>query len=551
MDDIDDNFSSISSNSELTTEQQIYIHLFDKNEALLHDTNGKFITEFQYEKAREIYNKCNNTKILTLIVAETQMGKTGILQALTREFVEKDNIRPKNILILTGLSSSEWVSQTQNRFIGEIRNNIFHRNMISKLQDILQTGRELIIFLDEVHIANELKNNIGKIFIACGLLNISNLIERQIRIIQISATPDAALTELYKWDETNFNVFVITSPDNYIGIEKLLHNGQINEYKSLVDIYNVREIKTLIESKYGSNYKYHLIRIHTNVKDNTIITENIDIIFRNSASVFTYNIQNYCTTNDKKFDTDSDLNGTYLNRKPTKHTIIILKEKVRCSYTIIKNHIGVLYERKATNEQNEMTIIQGLVGRACGYYDNTNRDIIVFTNIEIITNYIKKIKMDHDKTLYEIIKKNKKNINDKNVNYNSNDSNNDNDKPKIKLPIFNIRILDVNGIIDDLIDEKKLRKSEVYIKPVFDKLLKQHKLYEYYTNYEYHLKFTFKPKQHTKLLSAIDNKSFFHYNDIYNIGSVQDTEIKKRKNLVITGVNKYQTEVYLIFYDSI
>jgi hypothetical protein len=139
----------------------IYLHNFEENEKRLKKNKGKFITPYQFEQAIKIYNNFNeNKKILSLVVAETQMGKTGIMQALTYEFVKNDNIDPNNILILTGLSSCEWVKQTKERFIDMIKPNIFHRNTIKKFTEKLATENNLLIFFDEVHIANELKNEI-------------------------------------------------------------------------------------------------------------------------------------------------------------------------------------------------------------------------------------------------------------------------------------------------------------------------------------------------------------------------------------------------------
>ena len=399
------------------TNHSIYLHKFDENEKKLKEKEGKFITPFQFEKAKEIYDNFNyDKKILSLVVAETQMGKTGIMQALTYEFVKNGNIEPTNILILTGLSSCEWVKQTRERFIDMIRPNIFHRNSIEKFREILEKQNDLLIFFDEVHIANELKNEIGKTFLSCGLLNINNLIERNIKIIQISATPDIALSELYEWDETNYNVSIIKSPDNYIGIQKLLDNNQIFEYKSLLDINNVKEIRQIIEIKYGNNFKYHLLRVQTNAIDNELTMNNIKAVFDDDKEKNLFLIRNYYI--DEETDSSEDLNDIYLDYKPNKHTIIIIKEKIRCSYTINKTHIGILYERKAeTVFQNETTIIQGFLGRACGYYDNSNRNIIIYTNLNIVHNYLLKIKNEHEKELYKI-KKNKKIINDKDINYN-------------------------------------------------------------------------------------------------------------------------------------
>ena len=88
------------------------------------------------------------------------------------------------------------------------------------------------------------------------------------------------------------------------------------------------------------------------------IIKNINDVFNNE----TFDIKYFCVNKTEQLSVDDDLNDIYLNRKPRKHTIIILKEKVRCSYTINKEYVGILYERKASYDFNEMTII--LFGKA-------------------------------------------------------------------------------------------------------------------------------------------------------------------------------------------
>lgn len=547
------------------TNQNIYLHNFEENEKTLKELDGKFITPYQFEQAKKIYKDfydidCDK-KILSLIVAETQMGKTGIIQALTYEFVKNDNINPLNMFILTGLSSCEWVKQTKERFIDMIKPNIFHRNTIGKFAESLKTLNDMIIFLDEVHIATELKNEIGKTFLNCGLLSIKNLIERNIKIIQISATPDIALSELYKWDETNYNVSIIKSPDNYIGIKKLLDNNQIYEYKSLTDIKNVIEIKQTIQIKYGNNFKYHLLRVHTNTCE-TI--NNINRVFNNDKFL----VRNYFI--DNEIDTNEDLNDLYLDNKPNKHTIIIIKEKIRCSYTINKTYIGILYERKADTYQNETTIIQGFLGRACGYYDNSNRNIIIYTNLDIVATYILKIDLEHEKELYKI-KNNKKIINDKDINYNL--------KPYIcddistyittgtgtgigtgidistymhnKKNINNIKVInDIPDIRNNLI--LNANQKEVYHENELKKILKSKNYLDDYEQYKNICKLTYNSKMngYAKLKEAIKNETYMDYKDLYAPKSSQIKSIRENPKSLIVIVNSAQNEIYLIHYNN-
>ena len=529
--------------------QSIYLHNFEENEKNLKEIDGKFITPFQFEQAKKIYKDfydidCDK-KILTLIVAETQMGKTGIIQALTYEFVKNDNINPLNMFILTGLSSCEWVKQTKERFIDMIRPNIFHRNTIGKFAESLKTLNNMIIFLDEVHIATELKNEIGRTFLNCGLLSIENLIEKNIKIIQISATPNIALSELYKWDETNYNVSIIKSPDNYIGIKKLLDNNQIFDYKSLTDINNVIEIKQTIQIKYGNNFKYHLLRVQTNTC-NTI--NNINRVFDDNDKFL---VRNYFL--DNEIDATEDLNDLYLDNKPNKHTIIIIKEKIRCSYTINKTNIGILYERKAETIQNETTIIQGFLGRACGYYDNSNRNIIIYTNLDIVLTYILKIDLEHEKALYKI-KNNKKIINDKDINYNlktyiCNDISNKKNKTKE----YNIKVInDIPDIKNNLIKDLN-HKKEVYHENELKIILKSKNYYEEFMQYDkyiYKLTYNNKMNGYTKLKEAIKNNTYMDYTDLYAPKSSQIKSISENPKSIIVIVNKAQNEIYLLHYNN-
>ena len=75
-----------------------------------------------------------------------------------------------------------------------------------------------------------------------------------------------------------------------------------------------------------------------------------------------------------------------IHNKPTKHTIIFIKEKLRCAKTLHKEHLGISYER-FTHKIDDTVIIQGLLGRLTGYHNND--ECIIFTNIPTILKYEK------------------------------------------------------------------------------------------------------------------------------------------------------------------
>jgi hypothetical protein len=114
---------------------------------------------------------------------------------------------------------------------------------------------------------------------------------------------------------------------------------------------------------------------------------------------------------------------------------------LRCSKTLIKKYIGILYERYTKNP-DDSTIIQGLVGRITGY--DYNGISIIYTNIKSIIKYEelwnsnfedKNIKWNSKTTTYRNGKTLGKNtFNDPNhYNIKNNDDNDDDNKPKFKI----------------------------------------------------------------------------------------------------------------------
>jgi hypothetical protein len=76
--------------------------------------------------------------------------------------------------------------------------------------------------------------------------------------------------------------------------------------------------------------------------------------------------------------------------KPEKHTFIFIKEHLRCAVTLEnKETFGVLYERISAQIADD-AIIQGLLGRACGYNSSIgDNGIHVFTNVDTVDRYNK------------------------------------------------------------------------------------------------------------------------------------------------------------------
>lgn len=356
----------------------------------LHRSRRTVIYENQEQVASEVVSIFQNRKILTvMVIAKTQSGKTGSMCATIRRLIQ-DTANPipiDHIYIITGLSSKDWKSQTKYRMPDSIENRIFHQNELDKFSKDINGKKNVLIIMDEVQIAAKTSQIIYKTFKGANLLDKQYLYQNDIKIIEYTATPDGLIYDLMKWDDATRKV--ISQPgDNYVGSKELYEQGRIKQYKDLcgynkntgeVDpkVYeNIRELKDTITSKYHTP-RYHIIRTPSGPRQ--------EVTMNNFRSIFNdteYNYETYDMSSIVDDEKNNDINKRFLDKQPTKHTFIFIKEKLRCSITITKKFMGVLYERY-TSYPDDAVIIQGI--RLTGYDDNG--DSICYTNIDTIKRY--------------------------------------------------------------------------------------------------------------------------------------------------------------------
>ena len=337
------------------------------------------------------------TTLFVLLVALTQSGKTGTMSALIKQYLlDPNNFTPVNhIIVLTGLSDKDWRLQTENRTADGIR--VLHRNDLNdKFAEELSQMRNVLLIFDEIHIACKDTQTLSKLFAKAGLHNLDTLLERDIKCVEFCATPDGALYNLSNKFWKNHTKIIKGEPGlGYTSIFDLLDEGRVLESKDLrgfdddyLTTYNkrwypnhsaentkketlqhIQEIKTKINS--FDSYRYHLFRIHGG---DTQVNVNLSYIFGTDD----YNYLEYNQRGDI-----TDLNEV-LSTPPEKHTFILIKEKLRCAVTLVKRHLGILYERYSLNPSDSVNN-QGFPGRNTGY--DVNKDSIVYTNVSSILRY--------------------------------------------------------------------------------------------------------------------------------------------------------------------
>jgi hypothetical protein len=334
-----------------------------------------------HENQRDIGKKvhdtvlCNDCETLyTMVLAETQSGKTGSMMEVTKRAIEYCSTPPKNIFIITGLSSTEWKEQTQSRFPDIMKDNIFHNTDVEGKLEISLCGKQnVLIIIDEMHMAAKETQTIAKTFRKCNLDNPDFMFKNHVRIVEYSATPDGTLRDRLHLQERS-KILMAEPGQGYVGPFQLLDRGSVFQAKDLSDKSNVAELHSHIMSSFGEP-KYHIIRVFTQKKKKEQISLNFDEL----ACIGGFDTKTY----QQKDGDIVDLNDL-LSTPPARHTFIFIKDMLRCAKTLVKTNIGVVYERLAKSV-NDTAIIQGLLGRMTGY--DVPDDISVFTNIETIERY--------------------------------------------------------------------------------------------------------------------------------------------------------------------
>lgn len=105
-----------------------------------------------------------------------------------------------------------------------------------------------------------------------------------------------------------------------------------------------------------------------------------------------------------------------------------------------------------------------------------------------------------------------------------------------------------NNKINELVN---CHKKDVYVDGVFNDILKSNNYDSFYNSYDTKFKIRYDSKLHKNLIDSVYKGTYIDYNDIYPPGTKNNKIIKNSQNALITVVNRYQNEIYLIYYDNI
>lgn len=319
--------------------------------------------------AKKIIEHYKNGCRVFMVKGQMQSGKTGVMLEIVRMFTERQDFCVNNFRILTGVNSKDWEEQTRARFPRYLSDKI---NALHNFKKRGSNGYEICYMVDEAHIATKNKQTMSNFFKDNGdVLNTT----RNCCVIFITATPDDIGNDIRKIGSVDFKYETVELEpgDGYLGLETLYEQGRIRPIPS---VNTLKDINTDFLEEYfqidSSEPKYHMYRcsIKGEIKYDAV---------KNRLEELAIKDDRFCV---REYIQNGNISMKYLEKEPSVHTIVLLKEKLNCAQTICKKYLGNMMDRMSYNES---WVNQSLPGRACGY---DSYDGIVYCNVDLVKSYI-------------------------------------------------------------------------------------------------------------------------------------------------------------------
>ena len=222
---------------------------------------------------------------------------------------------------------------------------------------------------EESHHAQSVNNCPAKFLRSVGIsANGDNAILNQKNnfVVSISATPFSELSDNHHMSQCKL-VIIMTPGVNYVSVKTIRDSGRLMGY------INMQEgLQRALATPHDSPM-YAIVRI--SVKNEEIVKSII------SRCGWNYVVFDSLAKGEEKIIGDNAWNN--MGTKPDQDTVILIRGKCRMGKNLQKSHVLFVFE--TAKNSNTDTVLQGLLGRVCGYADGSER-IVVWLNSKIINS---------------------------------------------------------------------------------------------------------------------------------------------------------------------
>jgi hypothetical protein len=328
-----------------------------------------------------------NSKVAVTLIALPQVGKTGtFLEVAYKACTHPSDdciIDPRNVFIITGMSDRDWQKQTEADMLEAFKRRVYHRGRLNtkdredNFYTALSNTKNALIILDECHIGAEKEHQVSQMLRRLNLLSIDTLRERNVKILEVSATPGATLYDTEKWGSENHSIVMLYPSSKYVGFRQFLVEGRIHPSYDLTNEDELEKLVAFMKRTYPTP-RWHIVRLPAKSRKNGEFEEKLHQICAREG----WNIEKH-SANDRVGDIDY-----HMGMQPRQHTILLIKEFWRAGKRLNDTYMGVVHEPKTVSMDTNVTA-QGLVGRLCGNDKQSGADSShMFCDIDRIHEYL-------------------------------------------------------------------------------------------------------------------------------------------------------------------
>jgi hypothetical protein len=337
----------------------------------------------QISSGKEIVNHFVNGIRYVQLAAQMQSGKTGCAMYVACQMLLNKQIDV--VYIISGSSETElrdqWETKIDSHIEEYITDNGLSKEQIRHLfvsiklvwrQDLKKEFEDFdtkyLIIWDESHFASTEDQTLHHFFEVIGLMSAIQgdttcLESKNSYLLSVTATRCAEASRAVgktsdgiRGDDPlvgKWKLVVMRPGEAYTGVVKLNQNGLIQ--KSCVISEDTIEHLTSILDKYVEQKKYMVMRccsVNELILEGIAKTLEIDVVYYNMKT--------------KGTGSNHSISISMLMTPPTKFTIFVIRGMLRMGKELPKQNVCAVYE--SSKKSNHNTILQGLLGRVCGYH---------------------------------------------------------------------------------------------------------------------------------------------------------------------------------------
>jgi hypothetical protein len=312
------------------------------------------------------------TKQFVTLVAPMQSGKTTTYFAVATEALNRGIV--KQIVIFSGNREKMLRDQTLARVrtdetLKDVTDVVWGPDLKKYRANIMI---DTLYIWDESHFGQSSDQEVDRFCAKCGICPAGMDSLPGVYCLSVSATPFSEVVDSNELETKKLVIFQKPGK-SYYGIKQMLRNGRIRTFTD----YSVKMDELVYKLSKSKVPKIGMFRLREDGKG-----ENKLSILKSLS--LKYNIP--CALYDKDV-LDEDLSKA-IETKPTRSHIVIVKGKLKMGKTINdKRH--VLFCMETAKSSNSDTLLQGLMGRFCGYESNPETTFYIHTNnIDGPTEYV-------------------------------------------------------------------------------------------------------------------------------------------------------------------